>query len=185
VERYYQRELRRRYAQLRGNGVFTTHNILPLMQDWCQRVGEEMYAQERTRWPDSPCYGEAICNTGWQPSSEWAKYATTPDYSSAKTYRTGDLCKLEGRLWKATQTVAGVRPYLRNSQPDSLQRWEGWVADRLAYLDVQLRTSHYTQAIDTIAQGPVDGQFYNLAGQRVSRPRRGIYIHRGRKVVLR
>ena len=185
VERYYKRELRRRYAQLRSNGVLTTANILPLMRDWCQRVGEDMYDQERTRWPDSPCYAEAICNTGWRPSTDWAKYATSPDYNSTTTYHSGDLCKLEGRLWEATQTVSGVRPYVRNSQLDSLQRWEGWVANRLAYLDTQLRANHPALSVGTMAQTPAGSPFYNLAGQRVSRPRQGIYIHRGRKVVVR
>ena len=186
VERYYQPELRRRYAQLRTNGVLTADNIQPLMQDWCQRVGGEMYAQERTRWPDSPCYGEVICNTGWQPSSAWAKYATTPDYSSAKTYRAGDLCKLEGRLWEATQTVAGVRPYQRNSQPDSLQRWTDWVADRLAFLDGQYRLSGLPQAVGPVPSSPPgDEPFYNLAGQRVASPRKGVYIRGGRKVLFR
>ena len=184
VERYYQRELRWRYSELRQRGVLTTNNILPLMQDWCLRIGEELYNQERTRWPDSPCYGEAICNAGWQPSTDWAQYKVAPDYSNTTQYKSGDVCKLEGRLWKATASVKGVRPYLRNSQLDSLQRWEHWVVDRLAYLDEQYRTLEIPQQVGFVLLPENDGIYYNLLGQPVSRPRKGIYIKDGKKVLI-
>ena len=186
VERYYQQELRLRYAALRRSGVLTSECIVPLMQDWCERVGEDMYRQERTRWPDSPCYGEAICNAGWQPSVRWELYGATPAYSSTAKYHAGDLCKLEGRLWEATRDVSGVRPYQRNSQLDSLQRWVDWVGSRLDYLDEQYRLSdlplHVTLVTTSTRGGDV---FYNLAGQRVVRPRKGVYIRGGRKILVR
>lgn len=186
VERYYQPELRQRYATLRQGGALTAESIVPLMQDWCERVGEDMYRQERTRWPDSPCYGEAICNAGWQPSLRWAEYGLAPAYSATAKYHAGDICKQEGRLWEATQDVSGVRPYQRNSQPDSLQRWTDWVGSRLAYLDEQYRLSDLPQHVSPVANPTPGGEaLYNLAGQRVASPRKGLYIWGGRKVLVR
>lgn len=44
-----------------------------------------------------------------------------------------------------------------------------------------------TNGIDGVSVTPVvkDGHYYNLQGIRVDRPTRGIYIHNGRKVVVR
>ncbi len=43
-----------------------------------------------------------------------------------------------------------------------------------------------TTAVESIAgTGAADAAVYNMAGQRVARPQRGIYISRGRKVVVR
>lgn len=184
VERYYKLELRQRYAELRKSGVLTTDNILPLMQNWCMRIGEDMYGQERTRWPDSPCYGDAICNTGWKPSTEWALYKSTPNYNAATKYRAGDKCKLEGRLWEALQEVSGVRPYLRNSQLDSLQRWEQWVTTRLLYLDEQYHLNDVPQEVTPTYQVIRNTKYYNLLGQPVRRPRKGVYIRNGKKVLI-
>lgn len=186
VERYCQRELALRYAQLRVAGVLAEDGILPLMRDWHERVPEEMHRQERVRWPDSPCFGEAICNAGWRPSTDWERYTTTPDYSASASYGAGDLCKLEGRLWQATQPTRGVRPYLRNSQRDSLQRLERWVADRLAYLDERYHVRQLLQSVGPVAVRPdVPSTHYNLLGQPVVRPRRGIYVRGGRKVLVK
>ena len=148
IDKYYQQELRQRYIQLRQNGVLTTETILPIIEDWYNRVGETRYNQEKNLWPDSPCYGDVICNTGWQTYSDWAYYDTAPTYSKTTTYRPGDICKLEGRLWQATQTVNGVNPYIRNSQVDSLQRLEQWVADRIEYLDQQYNYTHNPYDLD-------------------------------------
>ena len=184
VERYYKSDLRQRYDELRRNGVLTTDNILPLMQNWCERIGEEIYHQERTRWPDSPCYGEAICNTGWKPSTEWSLYKGTLNYNASTKYLAGDKCKLEGRLWEAVQEVSGVRPYLRNSQLDSLQRWEQWVTDRLLYLDEQYHLNDNPQQVTSTLQNIRITAYYNLMGQPVLRPRKGIYIRDGKKVLI-
>lgn len=184
INRYYQQELRLRYAALRQNGTFTPATILPIIEDWYNRVGTPLYDQEKALWPDSPCYGDAICNTGWQPFPDWSFYKTAPAYNAATRYTPGDVCKLEGRLWVATQSVAGQRPYLRNSQLDSLGRLERWVTERIAYLDGQNKLPNNPASITSIAAPHTDDPtFYNLQGLPVSTPTRGIYI-RGRKKVL-
>lgn len=137
IDKYYQRQLRQRYIQLRQNGTLTAETILPIIQDWVSRVGETRYSQERQLWPDSPCYGDPICNEGWEVYPHWEYYDTAPAYNKAATYHVGDICKLEGRLWQTTQTITRVNPYIRNSQIDTLARLQGWVTDRIAYLDKQ------------------------------------------------
>lgn len=177
VEHFYQEELRQRYAELRRNGVFSETNILAIINDWYYRVPETMYEQEKARWPDSPCYGHAICNTGWQTFPDWTQYGTAPDYSATKTYHASDVCKLEGRLWQATQTVSGVRPYIRNSQPDSLQRLENWVRDRLAYLDRQYALQDIPNIISSPSYPDTDEivqiNYYTLSGIPTVNPSKG------------
>lgn len=177
VEHYYQKELRQRYIDLRKNGVFSSANIIAIIDDWYDRIPQEMYIQEQQRWPDSPCYGPAICNTGWQTFSDWSMYASTPNYSSATTYHAGDVCKLEGRLWQATQAVSGVRPYIRNSQPDSLQRLENWVTDRLAYLDRQYALQDIPNIISSPSYPDTDEivqiNYYTLSGIPTANPSEG------------
>ncbi|MBR1667287.1 MAG: CotH kinase family protein [Bacteroidaceae bacterium] len=184
VENYYQKELRQRYAELRANGALSAANILPIVDDWYSRVSEAMYEQEKIRWPDSPCYGSAICNAGWKPCPDWAQYKTTPDYSATAKYKAGDVCKLEGRLWEATLSVTGVRPYQRNSQLDSLQRLEQWVTERIAYLDEEYRLHGIPQQIQPTRHPKTNEVYYNLQGLPVNRPQRGIYIKNGKKMYI-
>ena len=185
VAHYYQKELRERYAELRRNGALSAANILSIIDDWYNRVTEAMYEQEKIRWPDSPCYGPAICGHGWQPCPDWTRYQTTPDYSATTKYQAGDVCKLEGRLWEATLPSQGVRPCQRNSQLDSLQRLECWVTERLTYLDEQYSLRDFSQQISPTFQPNADAIYYNLQGQPVNRPRKGIYIRNGRKVYVK
>ena len=177
VEHYYQKELRERYVELRKNGVFSDTNILAIIDDWYGRVPEEMYEQEKALWPDSPCYGPAICNTGWQTFTDWTQYGMAPDYSATKTYHASDVCKLEGRLWQATQSVSGVRPYIRNSQLDSLQRLESWVRNRLVYLDGQYALYDIPNLIKSPEDFDTDEieliSYYTLSGVPIAAPSKG------------
>ena len=177
VEHYYHKELRDRYVELRKNSVLSEMNILSIIDDWFERVPEKMYEQEKARWPDSPCYGPAICNNGWQPYPDWTLYTTTPNYSSATTYHAGDVCKLEGRLWQTTKSVSGVRPYIRNSQLDSLQRLGNWVKDRLAYLDGQYALHDIPSIIKSpgylASKGTEQISYYTLSGIPINSPSKG------------
>ena len=55
---------------------------------------------------------------------------------------------------------------------------------------VRLTAAYLTPKTDTavpavIANMPMDGRYYNLNGQVVEHPRKGIYIHNGRKIVVK
>ena len=186
IDRYYQRELRQRYATLRQNGTLTPATILPIIEDWYNRVGDMHYEQEADKWPDSPCYGEAICNMGWRPFNDWSQYKTAPAYNATAEYGPGNICKLEGRLWEATQSTRGTRPYIRNSQVDSLQRLERWVTERIIYLDGQQKQHGNSAHVINIAASHTDSTpYYNLQGLPVKSPSRGLYIRNGQKVFVR
>lgn len=180
IHYYYQDEIRQRYHELRDSKVFDADNICQLADDWYERVGESFYEQERTRWPDSPCYGETICRSGWEVCDDWELYDDVPPHNSAYLYQAGDVCKLEGRLWRATTQVSGTKPYIRNSNIDTLQRLHGWISDRIAYLDAYW---DYEPPIDGIANLDSSNPLrhligiYTLSGIKVDAPTQGIYIY--------
>lgn len=87
-------------------------------------------------------------------------------------------CRLDGRLWEATATVRGVKPYIRNSDVDSLQRITQWVSDRLRVLDDYygydessgIETPQITNGNKTIVG------IYTLSGMKVGTMGKGINI---------
>ena len=182
LNEYYQEDITRRWQQLRQNGVMTGASLIPIADDWYTRVGDRFYEMERQKWSKSPCYCEAICNVNWQTYDHWEDYGAADNYSSATTYVAGDIVKLEGRLWVATDSTTGVKPFIRNATPDSLQRLEAWIPDRIAFLDTV-----FGYEDDTAVSQPVSDHqdsevvaIYTLSGIRVERPSRGVYIFRYR-----
>lgn len=189
---YYQKEICQRWHQLRQNGNLTGASLIPIADDWYTRIGDGFYQLERQHWPLSPCYCEPICNANWEPYDNWTDYRSTPDYSNKVTYVNGDVVKLEGRLWMATDSTINVKPFIRNATPDSIQRLETWISDRINFLDTEFG---YVEPTD-ISRPVPDGQdtevvaIYTLSGIRVEHPSRGIYIFRyrngfSRKVLVR
>ena len=179
---YYQNEICQRWQQLRQSGVLTGPSLIPIADDWYTRIGDGFYLLERQHWPLSPCYCEPICNANWEPYDNWKNYRSTPDYSNKVTYVNGDVVKLEGRLWMATDSTTNVEPFIRNATPDSIQRLETWISDRIIFLDME-----FGYVEDTGINRPApDGQdtevvaVYTLSGIRVEHPSRGIYIFRYR-----
>ena len=185
VCRYFQEDEQQRYCQLRDEGVLTAENIMRLFEDWRDRVGEEWYDMEIERWPESPCYCAPVCNKGWELSDAWELYDETPDYDKEKVYQKGDLVKLEGRLWEATATsTKGQKPFVRNSGIDSFERLEGWVSDRLSYLDELYHYEDFSNGIESTLLTDENGRprgLFDLQGRRLtSRPERGLYIEDGK-----
>jgi hypothetical protein len=189
---YYQNDICQRWQQLRQNGVLTGASLIPIADDWYTRVGDDFYLLERQHWPLSPCYCEPICNANWETYDNWENYRSTPDYSNKVTYVNGDVVKLEGRLWMATDSTINVKPFIRNATPDSIQRLESWISDRINFLDTEFGYVEPTG----ISRPVPDRQdtevvaIYTLSGIRVEHPSRGIYIFRyrngfSRKVLVR
>ena len=180
IHKYYQEDLRERYKELRDRGVFDAEFICRIIDDWYERVGEEYYTMEKAQWPNSPCYRNAVCNQGWEVYNKWANYSDTENYDANQLYHTGDIVKLEGRLWKATQTVQGVRPYIVNANIDTLERLHGWVRDRIDYMDNFYAYTPIVDAIeDVTSQEPVQRLIgiYNTSGMHLEQPQRGINIY--------
>ena len=180
IYKYYDKEVRQRWASLRDSGLLSGEPLVDIARDWCRRVGDDNYARERAEWPLSPCYCEAICNPGWQVFDQWEYYTVAPAYSSSATYKAGDFVKLEGRLWQATTTVHGVYPFVRNATPDDLSRLEAWIPARIAFLD---KVFGYTPGGVHVSPEIAEEDhrvvgIYTLSGVRLSRPEPGICIYR-------
>lgn len=181
ISKYYAQEEADRYAELRQKRIFSEDMVLPIIHDWYGRVGTSWYEMEKKRWPESPCYCEAICNDGWKVCDDWSKYDSAPEYDEFHKYREGDICMLHGRLWEATKEVECVFPYVRNSDIDTLERLVGWISDRLDILDEYY--GYKGSGTDISYPGKTSPslqaeQVFTVDGKRIPHIRKGINIVR-------
>lgn len=133
--RYYPQAIKARYYELRNNHAIDARAIHEIIDYWMDRIGEDFYALEQVRWPSSPCYKDAECESGWEVCDQWELYVSAPNFVAMKDYKKGDVVKYEGRLWKATKAVSSKKPYTFNGNIDSRERLVEWVSDRIEYLD--------------------------------------------------
>lgn len=139
IQRYYVNDLTQRYKEIRESGALTEGSWASLVNNWFVRIGKNYFDAEAAKWPESPCYRETICAENWTTDeSLWGSYGKCASYSNDVTYNEGDLCKILQKVWKATGTTTGVRPYIFNGYIDSPERVENWIATRLSYLDKKL-----------------------------------------------
>lgn len=136
---YFFDEIKERYAQLRDEGIFTTSNIMSLLNNWRNRVSYINYQNEWKRWPLCNCINETICNENWEPYYDWSAYGSLPTWNETNVYEAGDMVTNSYRIWRATgTTVAGVNPYILAGYKDSLQRINDWLEERIALEDSYL-----------------------------------------------
>lgn len=125
--------------------MLSTGSWLSIANSWYTRIGQTYYDREISKWPESPCYRETICSNNWTTDeSLWKYYGKVADYSDAVTYNEGDMCKLMARVWKATGTSQGVKPYIVNGyvdNPDNIGRVETWISSHLDLLDKRFMTN--------------------------------------------
>ena len=170
INKYYASEERTRYCALRQRGILSEERIMGIVYDWYNRIGAKWYEAELQRWPESPCYCEAVCNEGWKVCNDWSLYATSPAYSKYQLYKPGDVCVLDGRLWEATMPVEGVFPYVRNSDIDSIERLSAWIGERLRVLDEYYGYSREETGVT------------ESAAKNISLPRKNIFSPEGKKL---
>ncbi len=135
---YYLDEVKEQYAKLRRKKIFSRENVLNMVQEWIQRIGEENYALEKVAWPNSPCLSETILNDNWVGLETWTNYSKYPAFDENTTYQAGDIVRWKYKLWQATGTTKGVTPAAQTGYTDTLERLGNWVDGRLAYLDNKL-----------------------------------------------
>ena len=138
VKQYYSKELIEKYAKLRRNKTFSRKNVLNMVQNWIQRIGEENYALEKVAWPNSPCLRETILNPNWEGLETWTNYSKYPAFDENTTYQAGDIVRWKYKLWKATGTTKGVTPAAQTGYTDTLERLGNWVDGRIVYMDQKL-----------------------------------------------
>lgn len=59
------------------------------------------------------------------------------------------------------------------------------ISDAEAKKAISLSTDDTTDITDAISEGESTPRYYNLQGQRVIAPRKGVYIHNGKKVIIK
>ena len=133
--KYFSHKIGERYIALRGKRLIDAQRYISYFRAWMERIGDLGYQMEYARWPDSPCIGETIINPDWRTEDNWENYDKYPAYSSTKTYSAGDKCVDSYRIWTATGTTTGVRPFQQLGQRDSLERVEEWIRERISLLD--------------------------------------------------
>lgn len=182
IHKYYQDDIRKRYAELRFRKVFDYDQVIAIIDDWYNRIGTDFFDKEMTSWPESPCYCDAICNEGWEWCDDWSLYSQVKGYSATVQYHAGDVCILEGKLWRATTDVIGIKPFLRNANKDDIDRLRDWVAGRIAFTDAMFAFNPEDLAVHGITSPSADRRLlgiFSLSGMPVSTPVSGqVYIFR-------
>lgn len=132
---YYMDEIRERYAEVRRAGVVDAQHISEMLHSWHDRIGTEHYDEEWPLWPKCMCVSQTITNEGWAEYNAWPDYYHVPAWKEDLTFEAGDLCRLDNRVWLATATTTGVRPYVQMGYTDSLERLDAWIARRIELED--------------------------------------------------
>ena len=110
-----------------------------------------------------------------EAKAEGKNFDFVGNYAGQVTIAAGDWFVSGGKLYesKGTTTIKGFRAYLKDKNPDTTG-------------EVKLYIDGVATAISEInADVQESGLIYNLAGQRVSKTTRGIYVKNGRKVVVK
>lgn len=115
VRKYYQAEAKARWQELVSAGIFTTSHFMELINNWMNRIGENYYAKEYEKWPDSISDRDTNFNTEyWEyETNEWN--TSVAAYSSSRTYSVGERCSIPyasgySFIFKAVQSTTGNAP---------------------------------------------------------------------------
>jgi hypothetical protein len=73
VFKYYKSDIRTAYAKYRDNGIFSTSNVIKLVSDWVNAIGEHNFELEFKKWNETPCYRDSYIN-----STYWKLYKKSP-----------------------------------------------------------------------------------------------------------
>lgn len=191
---YYWDELCQRYAEVRDAGVISASHISQLLHNWHDRIGTPTYDAEWPLWPKCMCVSQTITNEGWAEYNEWPDFYHIPTWKEDRTFEAGDLCRLDNRVWLATATTTGVRPYQQMGYTDSLDRLDQWIGRRIeleddffGYVPSDLREVIAPSEVFTSDCGV---EVYGLDGVRRDRMQQGINLLRysngmTRKIILK
>lgn len=135
ILRYYMNDIRARYNDLRTKGILTADNVKSIVRNWYYRIGEDNYTSEWAKWSDSKCISETVCNANWTTTDDRTGYSSYPVYNNGTTYNEGDRCRLDLKIWIATGTTTGIKPYSKMGYTGSLTQTEEWIDERMALED--------------------------------------------------
>ena len=156
IKQYFMDDVYERYAQLRERKVFDVDNVMNMLNAWRARIGDEMYALEWERWPNSPCISYETVNDGWELYPNWNNWTDHPVYNNDSTYDEGDIVRWHDRKWKATKTMTGVPPCSHEGYTDTPERVREWVEARLVKMDEMMNYTPKTIIGDVNGDGVAD-----------------------------
>ena len=139
--RYYKKEIADRYKRLRHTGTISCNSFMSHFHSWYERITREGYDFEYTKWTDSPCNREPVISDKWTTSDQdwlthtWDDYYKIMSYDDKMTYKVGDKCTLEDRIWTATAVTQGIKPFTKLGHTDSMERVENYVNRKIKLLD--------------------------------------------------
>lgn len=166
---YFLDDAKDRYIELREKQLIDVQRYSRYFKDWTDRIGAEGYELEYAKWCDSPCIKETIVNPNWATEDNWENFRKYPAYSPDSLYHAGDKCTERYRIYTATTTTKGVRPYEQIGSLDSLERVEGWIKGRIALLD-----KYFSYDPDGIKE-PTSGKQTRMNARKVIRDKH-LYI---------
>lgn len=145
---YFRKEIYEHYAYLRNNGYLNSEIIANLFDQWYHWFGENNYKDEWIKWPNSKCLIETQANEPWElcPFAQ-PEYSKLPNYSDTITYKAGQKCRVQSKIWMTKEDVKGVRPYKIMGSKDSLTRMAYYLPIHFAALDKWMHYTFETQAM--------------------------------------
>ena len=99
VLKYYLEEIKTRFKYLRNNNVITVENIIGLFKTWVDRIGTDNFKNEFEVWDSTPSQRPSNLNKEyWERDGNVYNFYAFQDYSSAKTFKKGDIVYGVGRV---------------------------------------------------------------------------------------
>ena len=126
-----------------------------------------------------------------EPNTEYALPVATVSARNHADYLGTNLLVMNNVLRYLPETEDGKTNYYFDGTQFVKATGGETIHEKQAYLSVESTaetvrlTTGVTTAIQTVPQEMADGQWYNMAGQRVTSPVRGLYIRHGRKYIVK
>ena len=138
----YESEIKNRYWELKDKSIFTTDNIVRLLNDWLNRIGYDNISKEIKAYPETPSYRKSFLNSNWE-LVEYTFLHGYDNYDNTKEYAVGEKCTYLDYKFKALNSTTGNPPldssYKNNpiamGMFNSVSRVKNWLDKRIAFLD--------------------------------------------------
>lgn len=138
----YESEIKNRYWEFKNKSIFTTDNIVRLLNDWLNRIGYDNISKEIKAYPETPSYRKSFLNSNWE-LVEYTFLHGYDNYDNTKEYAVREECTYLDYKFKALNSTTG-NPPLDSSYKNkpvamgmfnSVLRVKNWLDKRIAFLD--------------------------------------------------
>lgn len=156
ITKYYDKELKARYEELANQGIISYNHISAMLRNFTLKIGASFYADEYSKWKDSPCASDSIVrNDYWELLLDEhgnPQTNSSESFDARTTYRVGDIVsfglnenmgfykfkciKPNIALESNTpHTISTYSPIKEFRHADNLYRLEKWVRQSLINMD--------------------------------------------------